>query len=101
MAWYRRAAELGHVLSRQIVENATGEKVKFKPDESPFESYLRAAENGDHDAMFIVGRCYLDGVGVTADTEQADMWLNKAASKGNEAAKRFIAQQRRNQQASE
>ena len=101
IAWYKRAAELGHVLSRQIVERLTGEKVQFKPEESPFESYLRAAENGDDDAMFIVGRCYMDGVGVEADAEKAHMWLNKAVSKGNQAAKRMLAQQRKNQQSAE
>ena len=96
--WYTRAAEQGHIVSRQIVEDVTGEKIKPKQDDSPFESYLRAAKNGDADAMFIVGRCYLDGVGTEKDPTEARTWFNKAAAEGNQASKRALNQLRRAEQ---
>ena len=94
MTWYKRAAEQGHTLSRNIVESETGEKVVHAGEESPFESYLRAAKDGDADAMFIVGRCFLDGVGTEKDVNEARRWFNKAASKGNSASKRILLQLR-------
>ena len=80
------------------VLHCEGEKVKVKSEDSPFESYLRAAKNGDADAMFIVGRCYLDGVGTEKDPEEARRWFNKAAAGGNQASKRALNQLRRAEQ---
>ena len=94
LMWYTRAAEQGHVVSRQIVEGATGKKVELKGDESPFQSYLNSAKNGDPDAMFIVGRCYLDGVGTEKDPVEAKKWFNKGAAGGNLASKRALMQMR-------
>ena len=88
--WYTRAAQLGHIMSRDIVERLTGERVQIKEKESPFQAYLRSAEKGDPDAMFIVGRCYQDGVGTEKDMDKAMEWLKKAADKGNAAAKRML-----------
>ena len=98
ISWYTRAAEQGHIVSRQIVEELTGEKIAVKSEDSPFESYLRAAKSGDADAMFIVGRCYLDGVGTEKDPEEARRWFNKAAAGGNQASKRALNQLRRAEQ---
>ena len=95
LVWYTRAAEQGHVVSREIVENTTGKKVKMKASDSPFDSYLFSAKNGDPDAMFIVGRCYQDGVGTEKDPAEAKKWFNKAAAAGNLASKRALAQMRR------
>ena len=69
-------------------------KVEIKGDESPFQSYLASANNGDPDAMFIVGRCYLDGVGTEKDPVEAKKWFNKGAASGNLASKRALLQLR-------
>ncbi len=79
-------------MSREIVERLTGKKVEIKEKESPFQTYLRSAEKGDADAMFIVGRCYQDGVGTEKDMDKALSWIKKAADKGNAAARRMVAQ---------
>ena len=82
-------------MSREIVEGVTGKSVEIKGEESPFESYLRAANNNDPDAMFIVGRCYLDGVGTEKDVNEAKKWFNKGAAAGNAASKRALLQMRK------
>ena len=92
VTWYRRAAQMGHIMSREIVEKMTGEKVKIVEKESPFQAYLRSAENGDADAMFFVGRCYQDGVGTEKNQAKASEWIEKSAAAGNAAAKRIVAQ---------
>ena len=40
--------------------------------------------------MFIVGRCYLDGVGTDKDPNEARKWFNKGAAAGNLASKRIL-----------
>jgi TPR repeat protein len=36
--------------------------------------------------MYLLGRCYEDGVGVAADPVQAREWFRKAATRGSEEA---------------
>lgn len=41
-----------------------------------------AAENGDEEAMFWLGQCYEDGIGVEANAEEAAIWKRFALSNG-------------------
>ena len=52
----------------------------------------RAAEQGEADAQFVLGTCYLYGVGITQDKTEAVKWLQKAAKQGHEKAKKVITE---------
>lgn len=59
-----------------------------------FILYLRAAERGDVDAMFIVGGLYMKGQGTTVNQAEAFKWLYKAALNGRSSkeSQRILAQ---------
>jgi TPR repeat protein len=57
-----------------------------------FGFYLKAAEQGDADAQFRLGEMYRNGQGVEKDLKSASEWLRKAASQGNENARRNLAE---------
>lgn len=42
-----------------------------------------AADQGDADAMHHLGRCYINGLGVSADRNLGVMWIAKAAAAGH------------------
>ena len=50
--------------------------------------YTKAAEQGNTDAQFNLGYMYATGQGVTQNDELAHMWLNLAATEGDEEARR-------------
>ena len=43
----------------------------------------QAAEQGDADAQYKLGMCYLSGLGVAQDSAEAAKWLRKAAEQGD------------------
>ena len=47
------------------------------------ERLVEAAESGDADAQFYLGRCYHNGFGVQQNYLQAVKWYTKSASQGN------------------
>ena len=51
-----------------------------------FAWYLKAAEQGVDDAMFVVGSRYEQGKGVERDVEAAREWYSRAARDGYEDA---------------
>lgn len=48
-----------------------------------FKLYLKAAQNGHADAMFIVGGLYMQGYGTVVDKGEAFRWLYNAALNGS------------------
>ena len=54
--------------------------------------FRKAAEQGDADAQFVLGVCYLEGVGITQDKTEAMKWLQKAAKQGHEKAKKGLTE---------
>jgi len=53
------------------------------------DSYIKnieAAKTGDSNAQVEIGNCYINGIGVSKDPEQAYQWYKKAASKNNPVA---------------
>jgi hypothetical protein len=56
-----------------------------------FSYYRKAAEQGDADSQFMIGEMYQNGEGVEKDLKSAAEWLMKAASQGNENARRNLA----------
>jgi len=53
------------------------------PEEESFRQILRKAENGDAVAQFNLGMCYLNGLRVNKNKEEAVKWLKKASFQGN------------------
>ncbi len=48
--------------------------------------FARAAEQGNVEAMYLLGECYRDGSGVEEDQKKAVEWFAKAAERGHEEA---------------
>ncbi|MDM8548953.1 tetratricopeptide repeat protein [Desulfobacterales bacterium HSG2] len=55
-------------------------------EEKTFKWYLKAAEQGDAKAQFILGKKYSDGDEVKADQQKAFKWYSKAAEQGHAKA---------------
>jgi TPR repeat protein len=76
MAWYRRAAEAGHVPAQvrlaYLLDNAeeNAEALKW---------YRLAAQQEDAEAEFGLARLFASGEGVERDYEQAVFWFTRAA----------------------
>jgi TPR repeat protein len=52
-------------------------------DVETFQNYLEAAEQGDAQAQYRLGRAFARGLGVEQNYEEALKWLRKAAEKGD------------------
>jgi len=49
-------------------------------------SFSLAAQDGNAEAQFLLGKCYMDGTGVEQDFNKAEKWLKKAADQGHAEA---------------
>lgn len=47
-----------------------------------FKEWKVKADEGDAEAQFFIGRCYFNGLGVTADPNEAIWWCRKSAIQG-------------------
>ena len=45
-------------------------------------SFSLAAEDGNAEAMYLLGKCYQDGTGVERNIGKAEQWMKKAADRG-------------------
>ncbi len=90
---YRRAAELGAIQAMTAYGNMLAEGVGVP--ENRIEAhrwYLKAAESGDAEAQFLVGRDYEQGKGgVAKSTKDALSWYRRAANGGNGDAMNNLA----------
>ncbi len=57
-----------------------------------FKWYVKAAGQGYADAQYMVGECYLNGVGAEKNKIQASRWFKKAAEQGHAKAKYKIGE---------
>ena len=62
-----------------------------------FELYIRVAETGDGDALFMVGRMYFEGIGVEKDQVKGFEFFGRAATAGNALAMELLDDIRRRQ----
>ncbi len=60
--------------------------------ENAFHWWQKAADQGDLDAQFHVGKAYMFGLGVPPNDEQAAQWMIKAAWKNNSRAQYRLAE---------
>ncbi|GAA0789238.1 SPOR domain-containing protein [Marinobacterium sediminicola] len=100
--FYRRAAELGH----RAAQLNLGTLCYFADDEHGRADeaqywWQKAAEQGEAQAAFQLGLLYLNGAGktISADIEQAQVWLGRARDNGHPQAKEALAQVARLMQA--
>ena len=61
-------------------------------EETPFEKTHKAAEGGDVEAQFNLGKMYRDGQGVEQSNEEAAKWFRKAAEQGDLEAQVELAE---------
>ena len=54
--------------------------------EDPARTYYAAAEKGDAEAQFSLGKCYFRGEGVKEDKAEAVKWFRKSAEQDNAKA---------------
>ncbi|MCH5284502.1 MAG: SEL1-like repeat protein [Akkermansiaceae bacterium] len=67
-----------------------GRKGLPQSDSEAFKWYRLAAELGHPDAMASLGKCYVEGVGVSEDTDKGLEWIRKGASLGSSEAKELF-----------
>ena len=82
-AWYRRAAEAGHVLGARALGDAYAAGRGVEPDAArAVVWWRRAAEAGDAAAQRRLGEAYAAGRGVGRDAARAAEWLRRARERG-------------------
>lgn len=59
--------------------------------QSALNNLGKASRGGDHEAQYRIGLMYRDGVGLTANQQEAAYWFRKAGSNGHSAAQYEIA----------
>lgn len=87
--WYRKAADLGHVLAQTSLGNCLREgRGVLRDAGGSVRLYTLAAEQGFADAQCNLGWCYGTGFGVPRNYSSALSWYGKAAAQGNAVAER-------------
>ena len=72
-------------------EDEDEEKVVNNEDDvEAFERYYIVARQGDANAQYELGGCYLDGLGVEQDESLAFKWFREAADQGHAAAQNML-----------
>lgn len=92
MSWYRRAADLGHVLAQHNLGNLhrAGRGVP-QDDGEAVRWWRRAADAGDAIPMVRLGEAFEHGRGVAKDLAEAQRWYSRAAARGNRQAAEALA----------
>ena len=89
--WYEKSAEGGDTVAMiclgDLYENGGyGVEQDYEKAEEWYrkgaERYRKTAEAGSDSAMASLGECYIDGKGVTADSEEALRWFTKSLEAG-------------------
>lgn len=87
--WYLKAAE-GTCDKTQTrvdaIEQETKEQEEHKKADGKLAALRKAAEDGDAEAQYSLGRCYHSGDGVDEDRVEAVKWFRKAAEQGHAEA---------------
>ena len=83
-----RLAELGDAICMTEVGDcyysgsAESQNLHRNPDEA-YKWYLKSAEGGYHWGYYNVGKCYVEGLGVAKDDNEARKWFRKAEELGD------------------
>ena len=83
MKWYQMAADKGSATAQYSLAALYYNKKIIRDYDKAFSLYLKSAEQGNSDALNMVGMCYFGGTGVTSDKTEAIKWWVKASEVGN------------------
>jgi TPR repeat protein len=91
--WLTRAAEMGNAqaMNNLALAYSRGELVP-KDDAKAAEWYRKAADAGFVPAMSNLAFSYLSGTGLAVNEKEARRWLKAAAEKGDDYAKKWLAE---------
>ena len=87
--WFRKAARINHPLGL-IYLGYRAQKSKKYPE--ALSLFIRAAQQGNGEAMELCAKYHDDGIGTPKDPAAAYAWFQQAAAQGRPAAKRMYAQ---------
>ena len=91
---YAGTPEMQVTLARRLATNlcevAKDKVVATARDLIAAELFLKAAEHGNAEGQFWVGRCYLEGYGFATNEIEAVKWFRKAALHGNAGGKSYL-----------
>lgn len=93
--WWRTAADQGSPQAKIMLILTLGCKDdatlnRCEPDESAVRQYIETAERGDANAQFRLGELYLQGRGITQDSQRAFKWLSTAGAQMHDFAGIFL-----------
>lgn len=78
------AASKGHMLAFcEIARPGIISKKNWKGVEKDVSRLIQAAEQNHAEAQFLVGICFLDGIGVSKNVERGMFWLRAGAKQGH------------------
>jgi len=86
MKWFQMASDKGSALGQYSLAYLYTFKKTVKDYDKAFALYLKSSEQGNSDALNMVGMCYSNGIGVAVDQTEALKWWIKASEKGNSKA---------------
>lgn len=93
VAWYYRAADLGHAGACYNLAVCHWEgKGVHKSAIIAARLYRQSAEQGNAQAQYAIAQCYQDGIGVEKDGKIAMQWYQKAAEQGHMKAQYCLGQ---------
>ncbi len=81
--WYQMASDKGSAIAQYNLAKLYWSKQLLKDDNKAFSLFLKSAEQGNPEALNMIGMCYLNGAGVTKDLSEAIKWWRKASEAGN------------------
>lgn len=81
--WYQQAAAKGQ---NEALKTLNKLGIDFKKDWSLYEKLQSAAEQGDAEAQYRLGMCYLEGRGIPKQSVRAREWFYEAARQGHAEA---------------
>ncbi len=92
--WLESAAQSGHPEAQIYLGRlySQGELQANNSESLAHTWFLKAAEQGHPYAQYLVGSQYLMGMGVDADSDQANRWLTRSAEQGYAEAKTALRQ---------
>lgn len=90
--WYRKAADLGNANAQYSLGVCYyyGNGVPRKSQTEAVKWYRKAAEQEHPYAQYAMGMCCENGFGIERNLDNAKSWYQKAASQGNENAKKAL-----------
>lgn len=94
-----KSAQKGYSLAQSALGEIYGRWSKSGRDGDKKESlywYKKAVAQEEPHAMYNLGRIYRDGCGVNKNADKARIWFEKSAKKGNEEAKKALAEMTKN-----